>query len=46
VADGCPDGVWNDFSYKHVAYALADRGLVTVVRRRRSWQAAVTDDGQ
>ena len=24
VADGCPDGVWGDFTYKHTTYALPD----------------------
>lgn len=46
VADGCPAGVWDDHSYKRSVYALADRGLVTVDRRRGSWSAQVTDDGR
>jgi hypothetical protein len=46
VADGCPDGVWEDFSYKRTTYALADRGLVTVDRRRGSWSAHATDGGR
>ena len=46
VADGCPDGIWQDFRYKQTACALADRGLVTVSRRRHSWQAAITIGGR
>ena len=46
VADGCPDGVWKDFTYKHTAYALAERGLVTVDRRRDSWSAQITAAGR
>ena len=46
VAEGCPDGVWPDFRYKVTVYALADRGLVTVNRRRHSWQAVITDQGR
>jgi hypothetical protein len=46
VADGCPDGVWPDFSFKRTAYELADRGLVVVDRRRRSWDVALTDGGR
>lgn len=45
VVDGCPDGRWEDYSYKRTTYALNDRGLVTVDRRRNSWSAQVTDDG-
>jgi hypothetical protein len=37
--------VWQGSGYKKVAYALADRGLVTVDRRRHSWQAAITEGG-
>jgi len=46
VADGSPGGVWEDFSYKRTAYALAERGLVVVERRRSFWHATVTDDGR
>lgn len=46
VADGCPDGVWEDFTYKHTTYALADRGLVTVDRRRHHWSTQLTDQGR
>ena len=45
VADRCPDGVWSDFTHKRTTYALADRGLVTVDRRRHSWYAALTEPG-
>lgn len=46
IAKGCPAGVWQDFSYKTTAYALAVRGLVTVDRRRNEWSAQLTDDGR
>jgi hypothetical protein len=46
VADGCPDGAWKDFSYKRTACALADRGLVTVDRRRHTWRATITEGGR
>lgn len=46
MADGCPDGVWRDFSYKQTAYALAGRGLIQVERRRDSWRASVTEHGR
>ncbi|WP_216363295.1 hypothetical protein, partial [Arthrobacter sp. Hiyo1] len=46
VVDGCPDGRWEDHSYKRTTYALADRGLVTVDRRRNSWSAQVTEGGR
>jgi hypothetical protein len=46
IGEGCPDGVWRDFTYKTTAYALASRGLVTVDRRRKQWSATLTDDGQ
>jgi hypothetical protein len=46
ISDGCPEGVWSDFTYKTTAYALASRGLVKVVRRRDNWSAAVTEDGE
>lgn len=46
VADDCPDGVWDDFTYKKTVYALADRKLVVVDRRRKSWKASITDAGR
>lgn len=46
VADGCPDGVWRDFSYKQTAYALAGRDLIQVQRRRDAWRASVTEHGR
>lgn len=45
INDGCPAGVWDDFRYKHTAYALANRKLVTVDRRRHSWTATCTEAG-
>lgn len=46
VAGGCANGIWPDSRYKVTVYALADRGLVTVSRRRDSWRAAITDQGR
>jgi hypothetical protein len=46
ISEGCPEGVWADFTYKTTAYALASRGLANVVRRRDSWSAAITEDGE
>jgi hypothetical protein len=46
ISDGCPDGVWSDFTYKTTAYALAARGLVKVDRRRDQWSASITGAGE
>lgn len=46
IGEGCPAGVWRDFTYKTTAYALASRGLVKVDRRRKQWSAALTNEGQ
>ncbi len=46
IGDGCPDGVWTDFTYKTTTYALAARNLVKVDRRHGSWSAALTETGQ
>jgi hypothetical protein len=45
VADGRPEGVWTDCTYKTVAYGLAGRHLVVVQRRRNSWHATITAQG-
>lgn len=45
ISEGCPDGVWSNFSYKTTAYALAARGLVVVRRSRRQWTATITQAG-
>ncbi len=45
VSDGCParrDGT----TYKLTVYALANRGLVNVDRRRHAWSTAITDAGR
>ncbi|MCX6395661.1 MAG: hypothetical protein NTV23_04185 [Propionibacteriales bacterium] len=46
ISDGCPDGVWADFTYKRTSYALAERGLAEVDRRRGSWSARTTSGGE
>ncbi|NKT05213.1 hypothetical protein GS485_11300 [Rhodococcus hoagii] len=45
MADGSPDR-GNDTTYKVTVYALADRGLVTVDRRRHAWSTSLTDNGR
>lgn len=46
IADGCPDGVMKDFTYKTTAVALQGRRLVTVTRKRGSWRAQITEAGE
>jgi hypothetical protein len=46
MADGCPDGVMEDFTYKTTAVALQSRGLVSVRRTRDGWTALVTPAGE
>ena len=46
ISEGCPDGVWSDFSYKTTTYALAARGLVAVDRSRNQWSATTTAEGE
>lgn len=45
IADGCPDRVWSDFTYKHTAVALQGRRLAKV-SKRGGWHAEITDDGR
>lgn len=45
IADGCPDGVMEDYPYKTTAVALRNRGLV-VVSKRGEWHASLTDIGR
>lgn len=48
VADGCPDGVFDegDHGHKISARALSNRGLITVRRRNGRWSAKLTDTGR
>jgi hypothetical protein len=46
IADGCPDGVMKDFTYKTTAIALQSRRLVTIDRKRGIWRAEATEKGQ
>ncbi|MGW0731626.1 hypothetical protein [Streptomyces sp. NPDC002851] len=46
ISQGCPEGVWGDFTYKTSAQALRNRGLVSIVRRRGHWTAEVTQAGR
>ena len=45
VADGCPDGVYNDWSHRSSARALSNRGLVTVDGHGSQWRAVLTETG-
>lgn len=45
IADGCPDGVMKDYTYKTTAVALQGRRLVTVTRKRGGWRAQLTAAG-
>jgi hypothetical protein len=45
VEEGCPDGRWNNFAYKHVAVALQSRRLVEVSKRGGVWSAAILPAG-
>jgi len=45
IANGCPDGVMLDSSYKTTTVALRNRGLATV-SKRGGWHAGVTDVGR
>lgn len=45
VRDGCPDGVYNDWSHRNSARTLHNRGLVVVKGRGASWSAMITDPG-
>ncbi|MFG2500339.1 hypothetical protein ACGFSB_19260 [Streptomyces sp. NPDC048441] len=46
ISNGCPDGIWNDTTYKVGAQALQNRGLVKVTKRRGYWTAELTDKGR
>jgi hypothetical protein len=45
IADGCPNGVMKDYTYKTTAVALQGRRLVTVTRKRGVWRAQLTAAG-
>ncbi|MEK0226181.1 hypothetical protein [Bifidobacterium mongoliense] len=45
VADGCPDGVYHDWSHRSSARALSNRGLVTVDGHGSKWRALLTETG-
>ncbi|MGV0578101.1 hypothetical protein ABQE57_05940 [Mycolicibacterium elephantis] len=45
VSDGCPQGHWEDFTYKTTASALEWRGLITVSKRGGIWTASITEAG-
>ena len=46
IRDGCPDGVWTDFTYKTTSYSLRDRGLVLVSKKNGVWRAEITPAGE
>lgn len=45
IRDGCPEGRWNNFTYKTVAVALQSRRLVTVSKRGGCWTATMLPAG-
>jgi hypothetical protein len=45
IADGCPDGVMTDSTYKNSAMALRNRHLVKITRRG-GWRAELTQQGR
>lgn len=45
IRDGCPDGVYEDWSHRITARALHNRGLAEVQGHGASWSASLTDDG-
>ena len=45
IRDGCPDGVWTDFTYKTTSYSLRDRGLALVSKKGGIWRAEITPQG-
>lgn len=46
IADGCSEGVMQDFTYKTTAVALKNRHLVTISKRDGTWRAEVNDAGR
>lgn len=46
IAGGCPDRPWPDERHKLTAHALANRHLVQVRRRGKTWHATLTEDGK
>ncbi|MET7618354.1 hypothetical protein [Streptomyces sp. NPDC005408] len=46
ISNGCPDGTWNDTTYKVSAQALQNRGLVKITKRRGYWTAELTNKGR
>ena len=45
IRDGCPAGVYNDWSHRISASTLHNRGLAVVKGRGASWSATITDPG-
>lgn len=45
IHEGCPEGRWNNFSYKNVAIALQSRRLVLVSKRGGRWKAMIEPAG-
>ncbi|MEU4364226.1 hypothetical protein [Promicromonospora sp. NPDC023987] len=46
IAEGCPDGRYEDVSHRQTARLLHGRGLVQVAGRGDTWTAHITDRGQ
>lgn len=45
VREGCPDGVYNDWSHRISARALHNRGFIVVKGRGAAWFAMITANG-
>lgn len=45
IGEGCPDGVYSDWSHRISARTLHNRGLVVIKGRGTVWSAALTQDG-
>lgn len=46
IADGCEEGVYDDYTHRVSAAALKRRGLVAVTGRGATWTATATNEGQ
>ncbi|MFT8330104.1 hypothetical protein [Bifidobacterium psychraerophilum] len=45
IDDGCPEGVYRDWSHRSSARALSNRGLVTINGHGSKWRAVLTEAG-
>lgn len=45
IGDGCPSGVFDDYSHRISARALSNRGLVAITGHGKRWSASLTSEG-